>query len=599
MGISQPVHLPVDFSSTTHLSRFIRAFEWSRMKLSPFQRQTAEINRLLAGSRYGSGATPRSNPIPFLQMVHSVYVRSLVASSPRAMVSTKVRSLKPVAHAMEIAVDHQVREMQLAETLRQVASDALCAIGIIKIGVCYDPKEGTQGLLHDYGEPYCDSVPLDDFVMDMSVKRFDQCGYVGNRFRVPRQALLFDPRYDPDRINKLAVGQLLSRNEFGDDTAQAISVEGADDADFEDMIDLWEFWFPRDNTIAVMASSHGRIEEQPLYVKEYTGPELGPYQLLRFNALSSNLMPAAPLLHLADMHVAINGVNRKLLAQALRQKNITIVNGAQEEDILRYNDTPDGHAVKGDFGPIAEAKMGGIDQMNAQFALQMKGDAHQYAGNLDSLAGLGPQSETLGQDRMIAASSSKMMQAMQEETIAFTQAVFRTLCWYWVHGRKSFDVEVPVPDTPLKVPVKITPEDREGTWVDLNFQVDPYSLQGDSPQGRMAMIDETMMKVVIPLAPILAEQNMAPNIQGYLRLKGRYSNTPDMDDLVIFNEPSQDDRELKSVPRMEAPANKTTTSVRVNRPGATQQGKDLAMMQNYAGKPPQEAQQAAMVRPVG
>lgn len=503
---------------------------------------------------------------------------------------------------MEIALNHQIREMELAETLKQVVSDALICMGILKMGVCYSPKEGTEGIIHDYGEPYADAVALDDWVMDMGVNRFDQVGYCGHHFRVPKEAMLQDPRYDPDQIRGIPHSARWGRDESGNDRLQSLSADfdTDEDADHEDMLDLWELWVPRDNMILVMASVRGRLMPEPLYVADYQGPEFGPYLLLRFNALSSNIMPAAPLLHLADMHEAMNGVARKLIDQGLRQKNITIVTGAQEEDITRYNKTPDGHAVRGDFGEVGETRLGGIDQQNAMFLTQLKSDSDYWAGNLSANAGLGPQSETLGQDRMIMASSSKMMQAMQEESIVFVRKAMRTLAWYWVNDKnKTYSAEVPIQGTDLKVPVQITPEDREGTWLELNFDIDPYSLQGDSPQSRMAMIDETMMKVVIPLMPVLAEQKLAPNIQGYLRLKGRYGNMPDMEDLVIFNEPSPDSQELREVPRMAAPANKTTTSVRINRPGATVQGKDMAMMQTMAGKPPQPAAQEAMMRPTG
>ena len=47
------------------------------------------------------------------------------------------------------------------------------------------------------------------------------------------------------------------------------------------------------------------------------------------------------------------------------------------------------------------------------------------------------------------------------------------------------------------------------------------------------------------------------------------------------------------------PAQTTRTYERVNRGGATRQGKDMAMMQTLFGGNPQPKEQAMMTRPVG
>lgn len=589
----------MDFRSATHLNRFIRAVEWSRRRLAPFCRNRTEILRLLAGSRYGENCLPLSQPIPFLQLLHSVYVRSLISSSPRAMISTRVQSLKPVAHAMQIAVNAEVEQMGLAKSLRTLVSDALCGIGVMKVGVCWYPRPGTEGLLHDYMQPYADAISLDDAVWDMAAKRDDQIGYAGNHYRVPRESLLQDPRYPHDRVLRLVKSELHARSEMGEDLASSISGEENNfDADHEDMIDLWEFWIPRDNAIMVMTSERGRLVDEPLYVADYIGPRLGPYHFLRYNPINDNSMPAPPLFHLADGHEALNGIYRKLLSQALRQKNIIPVPGGREDDMRKFNQTPDGHGVGVDTPDIKELRLGGIDQQNAGFALQLKGDLSYFAGNLEAIAGLGTSSDTLGQDRLITQSASKQVQAMQEETVIFTKQIMETLVEYWwKDNNRTYEAEFQIPKTDITHRATVTPEERAGWWPKLNFQVDPYSFQSDTPQSMIQKIMQLLTQVLIPLQPVMQQQGAAINVAGVSRLFAKYNNMPDLEEMVSFTEPNFEDQELQEPPRM--PQNTTRTYERVNRPGATNQGKDLALMQTYAGKPPQPAEQAGMMRPTG
>ena len=54
-------------------------------------------------------------------------------------------------------------------------------------------------------------------------------------------------------------------------------------------------------------------------------------------------------------------------------------------------------------------KFGGIDQQNLAFLLQVKNLFNYYGGNIDTLGGLGPQSSTVGQDRLISESASRRL----------------------------------------------------------------------------------------------------------------------------------------------------------------------------------------------
>lgn len=592
----------MDPFNPTHLTRFQRAHEWSRKQLAPFRRNRSAIYQFLAGPRYGEGM-PYSQPLPYLKLLHQVYVRSLIGNSPRAMISTMVSRLKPAARAMEVAVSHQCREIKLEEAVASVVSDALVSMGIAKVGMCYDPKEGTQGLLHDYGLAYVDPISLDDWNMDMRAHRPDQWGYAGHRFRAVKESLLQDPRVkDPDKLRLLPVSERIIYDEWGVRRVETLSSgeELNDDGDHEDMLDLWEYWFPRDGLVVVFgASRDGRLLPEPLYVQDYEGPELGPYHLLRFGELPDNIMPAPPLPDMADLNESMNAIYRKLIRQALRQKSILPVPGGSDPDVTRINQTADGHAVRVDGILPQEVNYGNLSQANQMFGNELRQLGSYYAGNLEALAGLGPQSETVGQDELISQASSKQVQAMQQRTVDFTRGVMESLCWYWwTDPHRDYNVEVPVAGHPeVTVNEEIKAADREGTWLELNFQVDPYSFQGDSPQKKLQMMNAVMDRIMQAL-PVLMQQGLAPNWLGYLKEAARLGNWDWLENLLISQEPLSDAEEMTEAPQFGKPANTKRTYERVSRPGASFQGKQHAMQMALMGAA-QPKELAGMGRPVG
>lgn len=587
--------MTVDLHNTQHQNRFRRAVDWSRQQLAPFRKQREYIYRLLAGSRYGENNLDRSYPVPFLKLLHQTYLRALVASSPRCMISTRVPQLKPVARAMEIAINHRIKDSKLVEAVRTVVSDALICMGILKVGVCYYPQEGTTGLLHDYMKTYVDSISLDDWVHDMSAKRFDQVGYCGHRLRVPRQSLLNDPRLPADRIAELARSERWVYDEQGGDTVSALSSgrDTSNEGEHEDMIDLWEFWFPRDKLVALYPCRRGgmMVDGAPLWQTEYVGPELGPYHMLRFGELADNILPSPPVSDMADMHEALNGVYRKFLKRALNQKNIIPVPGGSDTDVDRINKTPDGHAVKVDgAAPPGEISYGANNEMNVLAIARMQSDSSYYSGGLESIAGLGPQSATLGQDQMLAASAGKAVQALQDLTVDFTRDVMRSLAWYWWNEPQTYNVEVPIEGFPGEsVPTQITPEMREGYWLDLNFEINPYSLQSDTPGSRLNTIMEMLTKLLIPGAPLMMPQGVGINWQEVVREIGHLANIPNLENLLMFQTPPEVD-ELQEPPKYSPPNGGTYE--RVSRSEATPRGQNSAQMMAAMGAA--SSQQAGM-----
>ena len=102
-------------------------------------------------------------------------------------------------------------------------------------------------------------------------------------------------------------------------------------------------------------------------------------------------------------------------------------------------------------------------------------------GNMDSLGGLAPSTQTIGQDKMLAKSASERLADMQERVVKATTGVIRDLAWYLWHD-DSVELPLTKPIT-QKIQRDFTWDkfSRDGELFDYNIDITPYSLQSKSP----------------------------------------------------------------------------------------------------------------------
>lgn len=580
--------------ASINLVRLARGVQKSRELMRPFIDQRRQLLQMVAGSRYG-GLGSVATPIPFMGLLYGVLMRALVSANPRCLISTKVQDLRPVAAAMQIAINERVRQAKLADALSLAAADALVGMGVIKVGVGQTPIEGADGWVHDHQETYCDSIGMDDFVFDMGVNRWDRIGYCGHRLYRPRRALELDPRYDQGVVANLPSLERSIFDENGEMKAEGLSRadDPGHDCDHEDMVELWEIWLPRERVVLLLpADRAGIVRTTPLVPPtEYQGPEWGPYHLLRLGELPDNIMPVPPLLGMGDLHTALNGLYRKILWQGLNQKNTLAVMGGAEEDADRQKRARDGDFVRSDHPDgVQERSWGNYSAQNLALFLNAREMANYYAGNPESFAGLAAQSETLGQDRLLSQSASRQIQGYQDKMAAFTKGVMECKAWYWWAMPETYQVDVPLEGMPGEtVPTEIDPSMREGHWLHLNFTLEPYSLQSESPGTKLSNVNALMGQLAQWL-PVMQQQGLAPNVAEYLRLVASYGNMPEVEQLVMGVQPMQE--ELQEPPKMPGGPQGTRTYERVSRSAPTQASRGNAQMMAALGAANQ--QQAAM-----
>jgi len=551
---------------------------WSRKKLAPFRRNRMEVLREYVGFHYSDNGAYDRVPINLMELALNIYQQLLAAQAPQVLVTTPHKILKPKAANFQLACNHLLEEIRFGKTMGIVALDALISIGIIKTAVNNSATIEIGGFLHDVTQPFADAIHLDDWVHDMTAKIYEQVQYAGNRY-----TLLYDEAMEMFKGSKgrehLVPSETRGYNEGGEPKGETLSRGVATSREeFKKTVEVWDMWLPKENLVLTMQAGDGSsVEGEVLNVVEWQGPEIGPYQILSYNDVPGNIMPLPPAALWEDLHDLENRLYRKLGRQAERQKTILGVRSGGNADGRRVINANDGEAINLDDPRNAqEYKFGGIDNTTLAFLIQSK-DLYSYlAGNLDALGGLGPQAETLGQERLLAASASQRILKMQKITVEFTVEVVKNLGFYlWYDPLRRMPLVKRAPGG-IEIPIMFTPEDRESDFTEYNLKIEPYSMQHQSPAAKLQAIRQIFTDFIAPYVPMLEAQGITIDFEALFKTISKYSNLVDR----------------------QAPVTRRINE-RVNRPGATTQGKDAAMMQTLLGSKVQPAEAAAIPRAVG
>ncbi|MBN1457706.1 MAG: hypothetical protein JW912_07635 [Sedimentisphaerales bacterium] len=588
----------MEILSNTKLKRLRQAIDYSRQKLQPFREQRYETIRQYVGFHYSDNGAADRVPINLLELAINIYTQQMAARSPKALVTTPFRQLKPIAANFELAINQLVKEIRFGDSLRLAVIDALFSVGIIKSGLERKASVEIEGFLHDVGQPFADVISLDNWVHDTTATKFEQCQFMGDRYRLPLELVKQSKAFK--NTDDLQATVKNSYNEGGDSKSENLSHGSQTVSDeYVDHIELWDLWLPFENVLVTIPAEG---EGKPLRIVQWDGPETGPYHLLTFSPVPGNIMPLAPSALWMDLHDLANRMFRKLGRQAERQKTVLGVQSGSEDDGNRIIKVNDGEALRMDSPDRArEYKFGGIDQPSLAFLLQVKDLFAYLGGNLDSLGGLSPMADTLGQDQLLAQNASKRVADMQDRVIDFTKQIINSLGFYlWNDPLIELPLTKRVPGfEEISVPVTFGPDSREGDFLDYNLDIEPYSMQHQSPQMKLQTLTQVFGQFIVPFAPMMAEQGIGVNFESLLKMISKYANVTELNDILEFSQSTGiNDRPM--VGRF--PQKMGTTkhiSERINRPGATRHGKDAALTQLMLGGDVQPSEKAAIGRPTG
>ena len=561
------------------------SIEWSIRAL-----ETPRLNRLVAieqyvTSNYSDGGSRKKVPTNFLELAVTIYARQLAPRVPNCMVSTKVKSLRPASLELESAVNQIPKEIDLVDTVRETVIEAMFSMGVVKVGL---KESGEEIDGHDFGATFVDTVDFGDYFVDMHAKKYSAIQFEGNDYWMPTDEMKSSNMFDTTDI---MVDEPTTLDTQGNQTAQSISVDNDEGEQYEGMTHLRDVWLPKTRTLLTYSVNDG-IQRRLIY---WDGPGKGPYLRLGFSDVPGNLLPLPPVALWMDLHLLGNSLFRKLAKQADSYKNVVAFPGGKDDVVRRLQRATDGDGMITPAGFKTESiKVGGIDQPTLAMFLQTRDLYSYFAGNLDSLGGLAPATETVGQDKLLAAAASARMKHMGDMTTRFMVSVFEVLAWYeWTDPIRERIVTRELVEAGIKLDTVWSAETREGDFLDYNFDIDVYSTQDDSPSAKLQRIGAIFTNYIVPSIPMIQAQGGSVDMKKMTGILAKLSDTPEIADIVTFDtDTPEDGQQPQGNPQpTRMPANTTRTNVRVSRSGGgTRSGKDNILSQVALGGNPQKSQ---------
>ncbi|MFO7935994.1 MAG: hypothetical protein R6V06_00050 [Kiritimatiellia bacterium] len=569
--------------------RLTAAVEWSSKQLENPRKNRLDAIRQFVGKHYADNGSDHVVPTNYLELAVTIYTRLLAARAPRATFNALNSSLKPFAKTTELALNQIPDEIGLGETLAECVLEALFSFAVVKLGLRAG-KRRVDGI--DPGEPYAETVSIDDYFCDMNAKKRSAIQFEGNDYWMILDDVLAtykiskeDISYDDPEVT----------GENGEPRAEGISTDEGGDV-YSDRIKLRDVWLPRERLMVTYAVKSKTL----LNVADWDGPEHSPYHVLGYSPVPGNLLPLPPIALWMDMHELANNIFRKLGKQATDKKTVVAFSGNDDEGPNTLRAASDGEGIKYNGTKPENITVGGIDQQSLAFGLVVGDKFSYFAGNLDSLGGLGPSTDTVGQDKLINEAASARLQGMTDRTLKFVKDIFKALAWYeWTDPIRVRNVNKSVPGTDIGVPVKWSPETREGDFLDFNFDIDVYSMQDDSPSSKLQKIGLVFERFIVPLLPNLEQQGIVVDGKGFLSVISKLSNLPEINDILMFSDGGLEQNPVSgNANPVNKPAKTTREYIRTNRPGATRSGKENVMAQLLMGGKSQPSEMDALTRGV-
>lgn len=494
-------------SETVTTRKIHDAVKLGHKRLQAWRAARCMYVKAYAGQFYGRETAVIGNePLNLIFNAASIIVPTLVSNFPKNVVSTKFVAYRQYAELFGMGLDYLHKKIDLRTTLRRWVVDSLFTMGIIKTGlassndlVMFGDNTGV-----DAGEPYAEIVDFDDWVIDPACRRLEEASFVGHKVRAPRQTLLDSGLFANHIVERLArVGTSTTDSDSLSDLSRGqVSADRA--AELQDMVEVYELWVPAAKAIVTLPAD-GQVYDEFLRVEDFYGTDDGPYTYLSLTPpVPNNPLPVAPVGIWYDLHMMANRMAKKIMEQADRQKTVLGYRPAAADDAQELIDAADGEAISmQDPEGVKSYSWGGQQQSNEAHLGQLAYWFSMMSGNTDQLGGLRTGAETATGQQILQGNQSVRIEDMRDIIYHATGTISRKLAWY-LHTdplialplvkRQAVPPQMaqtpygPIMVSPARseeVQVVLTPEMRQGEFLDYNFSIEAKSMSRMDPAMKL------------------------------------------------------------------------------------------------------------------
>lgn len=604
--------MALDFDSydPVVIKRLHSAIDWSLEKIKDRRETRFDHLAQYVGHLYGEEAAEDSVPINMIGLGIDILQRFISPHSPQVCVGSNYRSLLPAAYDLELALNQESKRINLSSAFNTWVIEALLCMGVLEVGITSkDTPPDGEGYQYDPGHLFVDPVLFDRLILDMYASSWETMSYVGHDYQVPYEWVKDNPEFEKsirDAIKPYDEGYSLDEADY---QSEHLSRGDTSVETFMPMLALRQVYLPQHSKVLQFVV--GQEEKRPLKETKWEGPEHGMYIPLRFGLVPGNILPNAPVLQWAPLHDQLNSLWNKVTDQGERQKTLLLIRGAAAADGSRIIKANDGDAIYSeDPGGAVEMSTGGANPQTFALAMQCKDTLDWFAGNLSALGGLAAQSETLGQDKLLTQAASGKPQNLQEITMEAQMQVFEDMAfWLYNDPISEYHLIKPIGNSGLSLETTWGPEqrgidpsdpnsyeiDRRGELVRYDFTIDPFSNQARSPSQKSNLYMQYLLQLLIPGEQGMMAQGMGLDWEYIVKTVAKLNNMPEISRSIRFVE-GEAYPERGQVEKPGMSPNTTRTNVRVNKPAATQQGKDQVLIQHLMGASSQPSEMAGLMR---
>jgi len=508
----------IQTSKTSSALKLTEKIKEQDATLEPFRNREREFVQKFCGRYYGKlGGTPE--PLQMLNSLISI-LQPALAINPQTLVTTEDTDLTLFARVFRAALNKTLEEIKFSRTMRRVVLDSMFMQGTTKTGICdrfsrhYD-DEGNY--LADPGMVFVERVKFANWIGDMTADTEEEMAFQGDRYmiRLKRALGLFVKHKDV--IEHLNTVQIVPEGRTDELTTGKRSLDDY----YDEQVQLCDIWLPGEHVIVTVAGDPDAQGQHYLGEREYRGPEAGPYDYFKLGDVPSNFMQVPLLAVVRDLHDLMNSVARKIQRQAERQKDIAVVPLGKPQDTDAIRDAIDGEIVQvSDPSLVKQLSFGGANDANYQVVAWLHDYFNRIAGNPELLGGLGPQANTLGQDEQNRSAAGGRTAYYRERLMESAGDVLRKVAFFrWTDPIWSRSMVIST-TTGVDVPVRWTPDLREGEFLDYNFDIDPYSKQSSDPRAQYQDLLGFVQNLVVPMMQIGAAQGQLVQTQEIIAVGG-------------------------------------------------------------------------------
>lgn len=469
-------------------------------RLKVYRNSRAEFIKTYAGQYYQKkyGLTG-DQPLNLLFNAVRIMVPNLVMRNPKFEISTNFAEHKMYAELLSRGVNFVGEQTKLKSLLRAWIVDALFGFGIMKTTLNSSQHTVTiDDLEIDPGQVCSDNVSIDNFTFDPTCTKhlFKDATFLGHASIIPRQQLLDAKGYDHDLINKIPTidsylkqkdSKEISKGNFGNDYAS-----------WRQLIRVVELYIPRANALVTIPDPRIITFDKFIRTVEYYGPDSGPYTFLSFTPpVPDNPIPIAPVSMWYDLHNSTNTMFKKLLDQALRQKDIVVYNPAEADAAQDMLEAKDGEAIAtSDPNGVDVKSFGGQKQSNETMVNSLQTWFSLMAGNVEQLGGTSSDAATATQAEMLQANANVTIEDSRDIIYDGTSNIGRNMAWY-LHNDPLIDIPVPYRlNDEEEVTIHLTPEDRRGDFLEYTFNTKAKSMSRLDPVIKTQRVLEFATNVI-------------------------------------------------------------------------------------------------------